>query len=124
MMLRTELCADQRLDTPGDVALAGRRAVGTEQVLAQIPCGKRPSALAAGDVFRHALADDGACRFPSLGAVAVERLLQIGSQSEGFGHGLSSAIQTFRSVSRLLPSSQMSAARRFRPPRSKRRPLQ
>src|SRR5439155_7738993 len=48
------------------------------------------------------LTDDGTLRLPGLGAVALERLLQLGSQSEGFGHGLSSEIQIVQSVSRLL----------------------
>src|SRR6267154_1004358 len=103
MMFRTELGADQRLDPPRDVTLSCRRAVGAEQVFAKLPRRRRaPLALAANDIFGQALTDDGALRLPGLGAVAVECLLQLGSQSEGFGHGLSSAIQIVRSVSRLL----------------------
>src|SRR5712671_4484328 len=94
MMFRTELRADQRLDPPRDVALPCRRAIGAEQVFAQLPRGRRaPLALAADDIFRHALANDGARRFSGLGAIAVERFFQIGSQSERFGHGLYLVIQ-------------------------------
>src|SRR5260221_5986273 len=103
MMFRTELGADQRLDPPRDVGLSCRRAVGAEQVFTKLPRRRRaPLALAVNDIFGQALTDDGALRLPGLGAVAVECLLQLGSQSEGFGHGLSSAIQIVRSVSRLL----------------------
>src|SRR5512134_677341 len=81
MMLRTELSADQRLDAPGHVALPRRRSVGTEQVLAQFPRGRRaPLALPPDDVFRHALADDVAGGFSGLGAIAIEHFLQFCSQ--------------------------------------------
>src|SRR5205823_1479743 len=107
MMFRTELRADQRLDPPRDVASPRRRAFGAEQVFAKLPGGRgTPLALAADDIFGQALTNDGALRLTGLGAVAVERLLQLGSQSERFGHGLSSEIQTARSVSRLPLSFQ------------------